>query len=256
MKKTSYIIIALAILPIVMVFLSPFILSLYVEKDGSRLNQMEIALSKNLLAEEMPAFNGIDINIDDLGNSDKVMAVVRKGEANRILLPDNIISFTESKVGDGCLSIKIEDHDNSYHYLEGDTLLVIETPGFDTLKLNSLTQLKIEGFDCDSAQIDFHQNVDMEDCRIKSLELINAGKLNLTNSHIGAAHVEAETYFKASTWDSSIDSMTLTTNRKHLKFTYNDANIGRLQILPKRSDVSIQLQGPITINNDSYGIND
>ena len=82
MKKTTYIIIALAVLPLILVFLSPFIFLLYAEKEGDR----HIALSEIMTQDQTRAFDRVTIGIGSyLGMTDKMNFVVRKGWSLRII---------------------------------------------------------------------------------------------------------------------------------------------------------------------------
>ncbi|MCM1451541.1 MAG: hypothetical protein NC102_04745 [Clostridium sp.] len=255
MKKTSYIIIALAILPLAMVFLSPFIISLYADDDSTR-RQMGIDISKSLTEISAPAFNKAKIEIKDLGSTPDVCVVARKGEANRILVADNVASMLSFNAEGQTLKISIAVEDGDFHYLRGDTLMIIEAPSLEALSLNDLNILKLVGFSGQDIAIKFDQDIYMRDCQFDSADLVDAGKLCLTNSRVGHARVEAESYFKTFTDDSRIDSMTVTTSSRRLYFTYTDANIGILQILPEGKEAVIKLNGQITINNDSHASND
>jgi len=254
MKKTSYIIIALAILPLVLVFLSPFIGILYADtKDDYRID----FASSRLIATETTLFNCIAIDQDNtLLPEQKQNIIVRHGPACRILVPEVLDKFVSYAVNDNRIDINIENIDNHYRFVNGDTLLIIETPDLKNVVCELNMRLIIDGFTLASEEINFDGTVWLNDCRIDSLSLNDAYFLRLNGSHVNYAAVTTNKSFEAATFDGRIDYMKFTSTDYSTDFTYTDANIGMLRLEPDNGQINVYLKKPITINNDDNGSDD
>lgn len=256
MKKTTYILIGLVILSLVMVFISPFALSLFKESIEDKYSEYNITLSQDMTKTETAPFEDIEIDIMSLGHQEEVTVIVRQGDSQRVFLPVNIVDISSITADDGKLKVQITNPTKNYHYLEGDTLMIIETPSLSSIRLNDLNRLKLEGFKDAVAKIDFKEDIFLDNCQFASLKLINAGGTILRNSKIRHAEMEAESNLKVRTTDSAIDSLIVTSNRDNLRFSYGDSNIGNIQIVPNNNTISLILKNPVTINNSDYGTND
>lgn len=254
MKKTSYIIIALAIFPVVMVFLSPFIASLYSTGKYDRYMEYDIRLSSKMAETKTADFEAIDI--ENFFPRNSLSVIVRRSDSCRILVPENIVDWTTIKMDGPKLKVEAKNQDDKYHYLDGDTLLIIEMPQLPAIRLSNVESLRIEGFGCDYANIDFPYDIYLRNCQIGNMKLIDAGALILSDSRVGHADVVAESYLRVETKDARIDSMVVSTSKDRLSLTCGDANIGNLQLLPNGRTISLNLKEPFTLNNVGHGIDD
>lgn len=253
MKKTTYIIIALAVLPLILVFLSPFIFLLYAEKEGDR----HIALSEIMTQDQTLAFDRVTIGIGSyLGMTDKMNFVVRKGDAHRVIFPENISDFISYDVKDSNLHVDFNNADDYYRFFIGDTLLIIETPEIKSVGSDLSQRLIIDGFKLRSEEINFGGSIWLNNCDIDSLSLNDAYFLRLNDSHVSLADVSTSKQFETATFDGRIDSLVITSHQYGSEFTYNDANIGHIRLNPDHGRINVWLAQPLTINNDANGTND
>lgn len=255
MKKTTYIIIALVILPLALVFLSPFILMLYGEQDDTDI----LILTSEMKTIGTDSFDRVNIGAEQrlIPTSDQNI-VVRHGEACRILVPENLKPLVSCSVDSGYLTLSITNSTDGIRFISGDTLLIIEAPSVKSIATQMIrdSRLVMDGFDQSCCDIDFEGTVVLNNCRMASLSLSDPSMLRLKGSHIVTTDAHSYKSLGVVTSDARIDSLLFSAEEYSPELDYSDANIGVLRLDPRNGQINVCFRKSITINNDDNGSND
>ncbi len=253
MKKTSYIIIALVIVPFVLALTSPLWLKLFIDENSNRESHW-IEASTYMVSEDIDTFSSI--NIERLGHiylHDETNVIIRKSNASRIHLADNIAEYISYDFEGETLTINITLLDDSdYKHIYGKTMMIIETPAIDSITAEALENITLEGFDNATASIDSDADTHFINCRIDSLTLKNSTNLILDNSKIGYASVMTSVNFGVVTDSSRIDAIKIDCDDR-MRCDITETNIGTIQLEPNSNNIDLSINRPITIeyvNND------
>lgn len=253
MKKTSYIIIALVVVPFILALTSPFWIRLYIYGEDKR-DSHWIEASAERITEETASFNNVEF--DKYGRiflSGNTNLIIRKGDKPKVSCAENIADYVSYTIVDNTLTIKflLEDEDD-YKHIYGETVMIIETPSIDSVTGVGPRSLTMAGFDIAKATIDFDSNTYISHCNIDSLFITNAQSLSLTNSKIGYASAITSANLGVETNDSRIETMKVSTD-SHMRCDISDTNIGAIQLDPNGNNIDLTFNKPITIdyvNND------